>query len=159
MKVKKAICERLCNSSESEELHLYMLLYPKVLIAYSIYSSNWYPLRNLLMKSTTQIWHYFPLHKGKKYVKMLLSMTVKLKKDLPFASKHLVFCFTLLMSHFHIRVLISTAEKQWKCESDTVPVDQLLSLLKCCTCLCTYRVLITCTASNIGNQKQLTAVT
>lgn len=34
------------------------------------------------------------------------------------------------MSHFHIRVLISTADKQWKCESDTVPVDQLLSLLK-----------------------------
>lgn len=44
-------------------------------------------------------------------------MTVKLKKDLPFVSKHLVSCLILLMSHFHIRVLISTADKQWKCES------------------------------------------
>lgn len=158
MKVKKAKCEGLCNSCESEELHQYMLLYPKVLIAYSIHSSNWHPLRNLLMKSTTQIWRYFTLHKGKKHVKMLLNTTVKLKKDLPFVSKHLVFCFTLLISHFHIRVLISTADKQWKCESDAVLVDQLLSLLKCCTCLCTYRALMICTASNIDSQKKLTAV-
>lgn len=30
------------------------------------------------------------------------------------------------MPHFHIRVLIRTADKQWKCESDTVPADQVL---------------------------------
>ena len=63
--VNKAKCEGLCNSSESETLHHYMLLYPKVLIAYSIHSSKWYPLRNLAMKSTTQIWHYLTLHKGR----------------------------------------------------------------------------------------------
>lgn len=63
--VKAAKCEGLCNSSESEALHHYMLLYPKVLIAYSIQSLKWYPLRNLLMKSDTQIWHYFTLCKGK----------------------------------------------------------------------------------------------
>lgn len=99
------------------------------------------------------------LYIREKNVKMLLNMTVKLKEDLPFVSKHLVSCFILLMSHFHIKVLISTADKQWKRKNETVPVDQLLSWLKCCTCLCTYRALMIRTTSNIGSKKKLTAVT
>lgn len=67
---------------------------------------------------------------------MLLNMMAN-QRFFPFTRKHLLFCCNPLMSHFHITVL--TRDKWWKWESDTVPVDQFLLLLKCCAWLCTFR--------------------
>lgn len=97
------------------------------------------------------LWHYFTLHKGKPCTNAPKHESKTEAGFLLLPVSIWYFCFTLLMSHFHIRVLMSTTDKQWKCENDTVPVDLLLSLLKCCTCLCTYRALMICTASNIGS--------
>lgn len=61
---------------------------------------------------------------------MLLNKGAKIKKVFSFCKYASGILLYPLMSHFLIGVLSSREDKQLKCESDIVPVDQLLSFLE-----------------------------